>query len=42
MYIIGGFDGTRLNDLFHIALPGILYEEDSESMRRFSRPQSSY
>lgn len=41
MYIIGGFDGTRLNDLHHIALPVSLYEEDSESMRRISRPTSS-
>lgn len=22
MYVVGGFDGTRLNDLYHIALPG--------------------
>ena len=24
MYVVGGFDGTRLNDLYHIALPGSL------------------
>jgi hypothetical protein len=24
MYIVGGFDGSRLNDLYHIALPGSL------------------
>jgi hypothetical protein len=28
MYIIGGFDGQRLNDMHHIALPTHLYEED--------------
>ena len=28
MYVVGGFDGSRLNDLFHIALPGSLDEED--------------
>ena len=41
MYTLGGFDGTRLNDMHHIALPGNLYEEDSESMRRISRPHAS-
>ena len=41
MYLIGGFDGTRLNDLYHIAMPFSLYEEDSDSMRRISRPASS-
>lgn len=41
MYIVGGFDGTRLNDIHHIALPSNLYEEDSESMRRISRPHTS-
>ncbi len=41
MYVIGGFDGTRLNDIHLIALPVSLYEEDSESMRRISRPASS-
>ena len=41
MYIIGGFDGSRLNDIHHIALPSSLYEEDSASMRRISRPASS-
>ncbi len=41
MYVIGGFDGTRLNDIHHIAMPMSLYEEDSDSMRRISRPTSS-
>jgi hypothetical protein len=41
MYVLGGFDGTRLNDLYHIAMPVSLFEEDSESMRRISRPASS-
>jgi hypothetical protein len=41
MYIVGGFDGTRLNDIHHIAIPSNLYEEDSYSMRRISRPASS-
>ena len=41
MYIVGGFDGSRLNDIHHIALPSSLDEEDSESMRKLSRPQSS-
>mmetsp|Transcript_14690 Transcript_14690/g.14310 ORF Transcript_14690/g.14310 Transcript_14690/m.14310 type:complete len:320 (+) Transcript_14690:639-1598(+) len=41
MYVIGGFDGSRLNDLHHIAMPISLYEEDSDSMRRISRPASS-
>ena len=22
MYVVGGFDGSRLNDMYHIALPG--------------------
>lgn len=41
MYVVGGFDGVRLNDIHLIALPMSLYEEDSESMRRISRPVSS-
>jgi hypothetical protein len=41
MYVVGGFDGTRLNDIHHIAIPSNLYEEDSFSMRRISRPASS-
>jgi hypothetical protein len=41
MYVIGGFDGARLNDIHHIAMPMSLYEEDSDSMRRISRPASS-
>jgi len=41
MYVIGGFDGTRLNDIHHIALPISLFEEDSDSMRKISRPASS-
>ena len=28
MYVVGGFDGTRLNDLYHIALPGSLDIEE--------------
>ena len=28
MYVVGGFDGSRLNDLYHIALPG--FHEDDE------------
>ena len=41
MYVLGGFDGSRLNDLHHIALPVSLSEEDSQAMRRSSRPASS-
>jgi len=41
MFVIGGFDGSRLNDLHHIALPQSLYEEDYDQMRRISRPASS-
>lgn len=41
MYVIGGFDGTRLNDIHHIAMPVSLFEEDSDSMRKISRPVSS-
>jgi hypothetical protein len=41
MYVIGGFDGSRLNDIHHIAMPSSLYEEDSDSMRRISRPNTS-
>eukprot|EP00347_Sterkiella_histriomuscorum_P009022 403342827 len=41
MYVIGGFDGQRLNDLHQIALPQNLYEEDYDQMRRISRPASS-
>lgn len=29
MYLLGGFDGSRLNDMHNIALPMNLYEEDS-------------
>ena len=33
MYVVGGFDGSRLNDLFHIALPGSLdIEEITQSV----------
>jgi hypothetical protein len=28
MYIVGGFDGSRLNDLYHIALPGSLDDDE--------------
>ena len=39
MYIVGGFDGTRLNDLYHIALP---YDgEDDEKAQLIHRPPSS-
>ena len=41
MYVIGGFDGARLNDMHHIALPTHLYEEDGDAMRRISRPVSA-
>jgi len=41
MYVVGGFDGSRLNDMHHIALPVSLSEEDSDSLRRVSRPSSS-
>ena len=41
MYLIGGFDGSRLNDIHHIALPMSLFEDDSESLKRISRPASS-
>ena len=42
MYIVGGFDGSRLNDLFHIALPGTLdVEELTQSVQRYRPPSSS-
>ena len=41
MYVVGGFDGARLNDMHHIALPTHLYEEDQDAMRRISRPASA-
>lgn len=28
MYIVGGFDGSRLNDLYHIALPGHIDDDE--------------
>ena len=41
MYVVGGFDGTRLNDMYHIALPGNPDSEDmAQSVHRF-RPSSS-
>jgi hypothetical protein len=41
MYVVGGFDGTRLNDLYHIALPGSMdIDEIQHSVQRF-RPSSS-
>ena len=41
MYVVGGFDGTRLNDLYHIALPGSMdIDEIHQSVQRF-RPSSS-
>jgi len=39
MYLLGGFDGSRLNDMHNIALPLSLYEEDS--LRIQSRPPTS-
>lgn len=28
MYVVGGFDGSRLNDIYHIALPGSLDDDE--------------
>lgn len=39
MYLLGGFDGSRLNDMHCIALPLNLHEEDS--LRINSRPPTS-
>ena len=42
MYVVGGFDGTRLNDVYHIALPGAMdIEEIHDSVQRFRPPSSS-
>jgi hypothetical protein len=41
MYILGGFDGSRLNDMHHIALPLYLRDEEGDSIRLGSRPPSS-
>ena len=40
MYLLGGFDGQRLNDMYYIALSGSLIEEDGQSLRISSRPAS--
>jgi hypothetical protein len=43
MYIIGGFDGQRLNDMHHISLPWTNNEDKVTLARRrtSSRPFSS-
>lgn len=41
MYLLGGFDGSRLNDMHIIALPVSLYEEDRDYLRMSKRPQTS-
>ena len=44
MYIIGGFDGQRLNDMYHIALPMNADEKQNMSLARrraSARPFSS-
>ena len=41
MYLLGGFDGSRLNDMHNIALPLSLHEEDRDLMRIQSRPPTS-
>jgi hypothetical protein len=42
MYIVGGFDGSRLNDLYHIALPGSLDDDElAQSVQKFRPPSSS-
>jgi len=40
MYVVGGFDGSRLNDMHQIALP-LFSEEDYINLRKLSRPVSS-
>lgn len=37
---MGGFDGSRLNDVYQIALPHALRDEDGDSIRIASRPSS--
>ena len=41
MYVVGGFDGSRLNDLYLVALPSTYEDTDeaAQSVHRF-RPQS--
>ena len=41
MYVVGGFDGTRLNDLCHIALPGSMDIEEIQQSAQMFRPTSS-
>ena len=41
MYIVGGFDGTRLNDLYNIALPCNPDAEDQAQSVHKLRPSSS-
>jgi hypothetical protein len=42
MYIVGGFDGSRLNDLYHIALPGSLEDDElAQSVQKYRPPSSS-
>lgn len=41
MYIVGGFDGSRLNDIYHIALPGSLEEDELAQSVQKHRPLSS-
>jgi len=33
MYVVGGFDGSRLNDLYHIALDNISLPSGNVSVR---------
>lgn len=42
MYIVGGFDGSRLNDLYHLALPGHIDDDElAQSVHRYRHPSSS-
>jgi hypothetical protein len=44
MYILGGFDGQRLNDMHHVALPVSLNNDDKSmgiARRQSRRPFSS-
>jgi leucine-zipper-like transcriptional regulator 1 len=42
MYVIGGFDGSRLNDLYHIALPGQLEgDELGQSVQKHRNSSAS-
>ena len=41
MYVVGGFDGTRLNDMYHISVSGSFdSEEIAQSLHKY-RPVSS-